>query len=640
MKGHGSAIASQSVKDGETASDPGAPTAEGFTFGGWYADAACTTAYDFAAPIKGDVTIYAKWTKNSGGDKADSFTVEFASLSDDPYEGLTYNDNRYEIAYTGDAIKPDVSVKGPEGLLAEGVDYTVKYANNKGYSKNGKPATVTITGKGNLAGKATLQFYILQADLAAAQEKGLLIMRDEISVQSGKKPAPAIVYRGSALKASDRTLSITAAVKEDTALTITGKGNFTGELADIPVKVLSAAELKAQSIKVTLKAGSHVYDGTPQWLACAGPDSIVTDGEGALLDTGKAELTVTAGAGKDQKVLTAGTDYILTYAANTDAGTAKVAVTAMGAYVGAATKTFKILPDKAADITASLSDPDAPVYYAAKGAAPDVTVTLSRNVNGTNISEELTPGIDYKVSYSGNKKVSYSRGQVAENKAKYTVSFIGNYKGHKPIKGAFTVAPASLAGAEAVCADQLYTGKPGKYRSAPYVTVDGALLTSKDYTVEYALGESFSEEAKLAAKESISLGGDEASATITVRVTGKGNYRSEPVTASYRVLRAADAVNLSKAKIVAKEKNAKGKDVAVGKQPYTGREIEPEIRVLAPAKDGKKTVWKEVSADLYNVTYINNVNKGTATILITGNGTDAAGSKTAKFTISAASLKK
>ncbi|MBQ9438578.1 MAG: InlB B-repeat-containing protein, partial [Lachnospiraceae bacterium] len=59
LNGHGSPVPSQSVKDGEAASEPEAPTAEGFTFGGWYADAECATAYDFSAPVKADITLYA-----------------------------------------------------------------------------------------------------------------------------------------------------------------------------------------------------------------------------------------------------------------------------------------------------------------------------------------------------------------------------------------------------------------------------------------------------------------------------------------------------------------------------------------------------------------------------------------------------
>lgn len=41
------------------------PAREGFTFVDWYADAAYTTLFDFAAPIQGDTTIYALWTDDS-----------------------------------------------------------------------------------------------------------------------------------------------------------------------------------------------------------------------------------------------------------------------------------------------------------------------------------------------------------------------------------------------------------------------------------------------------------------------------------------------------------------------------------------------------------------------------------------------
>jgi uncharacterized repeat protein (TIGR02543 family) len=36
-----------------------------FTFGGWYTDAACTTAWSFDTPVTGPLTLYAKWTAPS-----------------------------------------------------------------------------------------------------------------------------------------------------------------------------------------------------------------------------------------------------------------------------------------------------------------------------------------------------------------------------------------------------------------------------------------------------------------------------------------------------------------------------------------------------------------------------------------------
>lgn len=55
------AIQSQTVEYGGTLSEPAAPTREGYSFAGWYADAALTAPYDFSLPVTGSVTLYARW---------------------------------------------------------------------------------------------------------------------------------------------------------------------------------------------------------------------------------------------------------------------------------------------------------------------------------------------------------------------------------------------------------------------------------------------------------------------------------------------------------------------------------------------------------------------------------------------------
>lgn len=42
-----------------------APTVDGYTFGGWYADENRTIEFDFTKPITGDTKVYAKWEKNA-----------------------------------------------------------------------------------------------------------------------------------------------------------------------------------------------------------------------------------------------------------------------------------------------------------------------------------------------------------------------------------------------------------------------------------------------------------------------------------------------------------------------------------------------------------------------------------------------
>ena len=78
----GTTVPSQTVKEGDTATKPQDPTRDGYTFGGWYLDEDCTIPYDFSTPVTGDITIYAKWTKNEeptppGPEKPVTYTVTF-----------------------------------------------------------------------------------------------------------------------------------------------------------------------------------------------------------------------------------------------------------------------------------------------------------------------------------------------------------------------------------------------------------------------------------------------------------------------------------------------------------------------------------------------------------------------------------
>ena len=83
----GSAVASQEVREGTTATEPSNPTKDGFKFGGWFADEGLTTPFDFSSSITKNTTLYAKWiekvtkvtTMTWDGYKAQWNTVDDAS---------------------------------------------------------------------------------------------------------------------------------------------------------------------------------------------------------------------------------------------------------------------------------------------------------------------------------------------------------------------------------------------------------------------------------------------------------------------------------------------------------------------------------------------------------------------------------
>ena len=171
--GHGTAPAAQTVNSGETATEPTAPTESGWTFGGWYTEAACTTAFDFSTAITGDITLYAKWTEESvtppvpttytvtfevnGGSAVAAQTVndgEKATKPADPtksgfvFDGW-YADATFSVAFDFSApITADVTVyaKWKEEAAPGEIVYTIVSGGSSTWTK-GSSSGVTIVVK-------------------------------------------------------------------------------------------------------------------------------------------------------------------------------------------------------------------------------------------------------------------------------------------------------------------------------------------------------------------------------------------------------------------------------------------------------------------------------------------------------------
>ena len=93
----GSTVPSQTVEEGGVVLEPpNRPTRDGFSFGGWYKEAACINIWDFAVDsVTEDITLYARWEEivfhtvtfdlNGGSGTAHSDTVEYGSLITEPF---------------------------------------------------------------------------------------------------------------------------------------------------------------------------------------------------------------------------------------------------------------------------------------------------------------------------------------------------------------------------------------------------------------------------------------------------------------------------------------------------------------------------------------------------------------------------
>ena len=71
----GTTVETQNVEAGKKATEPIAPSKDGYVFNGWFADIAFTTPFDFASLITNNLTLYAKWLMKP----STNYTVTFNS---------------------------------------------------------------------------------------------------------------------------------------------------------------------------------------------------------------------------------------------------------------------------------------------------------------------------------------------------------------------------------------------------------------------------------------------------------------------------------------------------------------------------------------------------------------------------------
>lgn len=603
-------------------------------------------------------------------DKDDIFVnIPVRFVVADPGDQLWITDIEPQT-YTGTAITPefDVYYQGHKLMPA---DYTVKYSGNTNVSRNKKGelltdgAKITVTGKGNFAGKVVKTFTIMPRNIGegtADPAEGITV--GKITVTKNSKATPIITYGGYKLGTKDYTVAdANKKYTESGEMTVTGKGNFTGSLV-IPVEVVEKkADIKTLTITADTKS-AIIYD----------PDKSEDDMKAAI--AGKIKVY------KDkQKTEPAavGTDYIITYPANvTDTGAKNVQIIGIGDFAGATAKKITVKPravkteadgiliTNAVDIKAdSASDP---YVFSAAGVTlgDDLNVSYKANPEGTEHPLEL--GKDYTVSYKNNKAVS-----TDTKKATYTISFTGNYKGTPALKntkktrtaeaiedytftiGGFSIAKADYtpaAGVRVEIPDVVYGKKADLYKSVPFVEIGGVTLAPKNYTVEYYKDTGRTE--KIDKNNKIDLSSVD-SATVYVTITAKGNYTGTVkagTACQYKVLKADTSVfDLSKARVTIYQKGyvegiKKNKKLTSVSFNGSRREInDPDIDgvIVVEYKLDGKNYTKLKSGEDYSLVYVNNVNKGKATLIVEGtndvhDGKKFIGSKKTTFNIGTKSV--
>ena len=458
----------------------------------------------------------------------------------------------YSFIYNGREQKPKTILQGLSGGkwqdLQEGKDYTVSY---DGDFINAGTYTATVTGIGSYMGTLKSNFTIDKKSL----RNGCTVT---LASYTGKEQKPDFI-----VKDGDRTLvpdkDYTVTYRNNinvgtTTATISGAGNYTSyvtttfritpaptEKPEKPEKPGKPEKTDISKCTVTLSATSFKYDGKEK----------------------KPSVTVKNGT----KVLTAGTDYTVSYSDNIKAGTAKVVITGKGNYTGSVTKTFKIVEEtKGNDDISNAYVLLSKNYYVYDGEEHKPTVTHVY--------------VNNKLVDSKNYTVTYSKDLVNAGEPEITITGTGSFTG--TCKTTFTIAPREFLNCTVIDPEGPFYYYEGTAYTPKYVVKDGdkTLVEGKDYKVTYKYND----------KPGHSWN----------TIEGMGNYRNDVIQRQFYIippLLSECVASLEQDPVI-----------------YEGHPVEPNIIV----KFGEKTL--KLNQD-YTVSYVGNDGPGTAIAYINGKGT-------------------
>ena len=567
------------------------------------------------------------------------------TLNSDNYtiSALTYNNtnttitlNTTNYVYDGTAKTPTVQQVKVGDLVIPSTDYTVGYSSNT----DAGTATVTISPKTsapiNLSGSATTTYTIspkpLTSDMITLSGTGF---ENNSFTYDGQNHAPTVT-----VKDGDNTLNTTEHYDltnvEHSAVgiyyvTVTGKGNYSGTIK-VPYTIASDNNETGVTVTWSEAPADIIYTGNPITL----------------------HLTVTKGG----STLTAGTDYEFAYNNNTNVGEATITILGKGNYHFVKYAKFNILK---CPLTANMIELSANDFtYNGSAQKPNITVTY----NGVR-----TEGLDYTLTNEGTTNVGTGY---------YEVTGIGNFTG--TLKSTDTGMPTYAISALDISIpsstqvsnvdiglyplpNAVYDGtykEPGVQKVVITLTNNTQLTLTSGYTFSYSNNQNASTTAP-----TITIGGDNFTGTASTHftilpkpltdamvaleytsVTYTGGELKPDVTvtdvalsgtvasANYVVHYPDDVTAPSEKEVqIVGQNNYSGTivkkyvinkigddDITVtinGTYTYNGAAQTPHSTSNITVKKGETPL--NFGTD-YNVTYVNNINAGIATAIITGTG--------------------
>ena len=334
--------------------------------------------------------------------------------------------------------QPTVTVTNDAGTVLTQNSYTVSYASG---CKLPGTYTVTVTGKGNYGGTVEKTFVIEKQPLAA---DNVTLVEASLPYNGGVQQ-PEVTVKNAQGNTVTQNTSYTVACAESKypgtyTLTVTGKGNYTGEVT----KTYKIVKQTLTEANLALSAEELPYNGSVQ----------------------RPELTVTAAQGT---VLKPDGSYTAVWSANSKyPGAYTVTVTGKGYYTGTAEKTYTVTkqPIDASRVTLAWETAE----YTAAVQQPEVTVTASQ---GTVLKKDGS----YTVTYAAESKLPGT----------YTLTVTGKGYYEGTVEKTYTIGKKILAEANVTLSAESFAYNAAVQQPAVTVTNDaGTVLTQNSYRVTYS----------------------------------------------------------------------------------------------------------------------------------------------------------
>lgn len=236
---------------------------------------------------KGTAKVTIKGIGNYTGTTTKSFKIIGNAAGDFKVSAIA------DQTYTGNEIKPSVTVKDGNKTLTKGTDYTVTYYNHTYVGT----ASAVVTGKGDYSGTVTVDFEIVPKSIKFAT---ILNIPDQTYTGSSIKPEVTVCDGRITLGENfDYTVSYSNNTNKGTAkVTIKGIGNYTGT-ATTSFKIAGDKEITDVSIIFT--PNKTIYELNER-LDLTGGVILVSYSNGTSDEIGMTDRRVTASGFNSSRV--------------------------------------------------------------------------------------------------------------------------------------------------------------------------------------------------------------------------------------------------------------------------------------------------------------------------------------------------